>query len=1726
MPVSAIAAAIALFAGLLPCRSFAQENYSAWSDALKIVINTSSNGANITATVTGIPLLVRLNPTVFNGFAKTQPKGADIRFANAKGTPLPYQIERWVDGNNNNDTAEIWVRLDTVLGSDNTQYFQMRFGNAAATDNSNGAAVFDSLSGYIGAWHLGETPDTAAAGLRNASRNAFHGKPKGSITAGNSVAGVIGKAMNFNGSSDFVTFGDINAIDSASSLMVALWFKATQLRDWSAIINKSESNANGWYISENGGSYNGSDDFLVAARNNGSGTSQDGATNTSLIPTGAWMHCVMAYDGAQSSDATRLRFYVNGAEQSLAYRPAIPAILPATAAEVQIAKSFFENVYFYGAIDEPEIIRGARPAAWVKLSYETQKPDANCLSFQSLDLPGILAQTPARDTAITQGLPLTFSVTVSSASTVSYAWYKNGGAMAGMTAASFTIASIQFSDTGSYSCRVTNTDGAILSVPVRVTVTAAPTPPVITAGGQPRDTMVLEGAPWSMAVTAAGEPTLAYQWYKDSVIPADTVTGQRSRIISFPSARLSDAGNYRCVISNTFGACTSNAAALSVAPNNRQITNPILVTGTRIDSTHVTVRISRFKDLPLTPPDQFFPWSVDTVLVWYRINQDPAGTNLADPNLIKFPLARLIATGKDNYDSTVTVAKIGCQDYCFKGSVRWIQSQSTVDSIPPLGGIGSGDTVHMCDTSRLVNPLKFSFEFALPSDSTVRVTLSGFTAALGQIDLLSSLVLRYSVGGSSFIDSSIPKSAFPSVSGDSITLTVKDPRFAGEESWSQWQAFFKGVNNNGCDTARDSCRIGVPRPVNTAFLKVDTALATQANLSWTAAGTFDRFRIWHGTLPVPDSSFPSGQYSVDTFPGTASSGVIRGLEQKTRYYCGLQVERYRRWSLVTPAARCTLTTDTILDDAPIANTADIDTVELDTVMSKIRVIWHVDTVLPAMINAGVTWHGEGGAFPVPAAANTRFNARLGGLPDTLLIAVDGLALEFGRSYYFGIWLQKDQGLWSPPAATSTGFFTIPQPKVIRVVLFRNDVRIVSVFGGAVVLRMVDVVETQSVLRTIDLPFDGAGLVKVSPLSLDFTPGTTTPITIMLGMRYETDSIPTGCSVNDIRMYRFDTTHKVWLVDTTTLTRDSAGAPILTMKVTFDNCIYPFVLAIDTIPPSLTVLGDTSSVVEPKQPIAMSLRVTDNIANPAVMLHAGQGCNRFSLNDTLRGMESLGETAWEVPPDMVQGESGIRIWFVASDGRLTQKADVSRDISIFKSDNFIPEWERWTPLGATAILDTPAMKQALDEFGAGDASWKYDIYTMRLFRYDKNDWREYSEDAAGTFAFVPGRVIWLKTRVPRPMDFGSGRSVSLKEPYVITLPAKSWTDFCLPFRFDIHIGDLLDLLPAKVASALQFYRWKNGTGGNGGYTAEGFYLPLNQNAGSRTSVMRYRDSSTNKVAFTVWNALDSTVELRIPPIPTILSAVTAKRAAPATGEWSIAVRPRTADELLSPVFCAHNQVAGGVVASPLPPGWSRVRAGISDERYGRMLGNLVVNETNNGGFSCRLDFENGNPEATTVSYAIERLTGAESAIVVIDPCTGAAATNPDALSIEVPGNGCVYRILAIGSIPYCEGIAGNLKKIEFALARITPNPFHDALQIEFIVPYEGIERVRCAIINQLGRVIADIHTGSRAHPGYNRITWTQKGCNGLAAGAYFIRLTGFDGKGRIVGERLSKILYLP
>jgi hypothetical protein len=229
--------------------------------------------------------------------------------------------------------------------------------------------------------------------------------------------------------------------------------------------------------------------------------------------------------------------------------------------------------------------------------------------------------------------------------------------------------------------------------------------------------------------------------------------------------------------------------------------------------------------------------------------------------------------------------------------------------------------------------------------------------------------------------------------------------------------------------------------------------------------------------------------------------------------------------------------------------------------------------------------------------------------------------------------------------------------------------------------------------------------------------------------------------------------------------------------------------------------------------------------------------------------------------------------------------------------------------------------------------------------------------------------------------------------------------------------------------------------------------------------------------------------------------------------------------MSPVFCAYVPGGNGSVAYPLPPSWGSVSVGIYDAGRRGVYGNLIARELTNGGYSYELVFENSQPSATTVQYRIERLAGETAGIALIDPESGALEPAGTELSITIDAHSREYQWLAVGSREYLDGFGTRLAAGEFSLVRITPNPLRGGMRIEYRIPYGGVEAIRCEMLDQLGRVVWSTKAGKSVHPGRNEITWNPRGRR-LASGAYIIRLTGFDGNGKVTGTKLARIMYLP
>jgi hypothetical protein len=154
--------------------------------------------------------------------------------------------------------------------------------------------------------------------------------------------------------------------------------------------------------------------------------------------------------------------------------------------------------------------------------------------------------------------PATFTVVAEGSDTLTYQWMKDGSPIGGATAASYTIGAIKESDKGSYSVKVTNAIGNVVSQPALLTVLMKPSITV-----QPASTTVKTGSVMAMTVVAKGTETLKYQWMKNG----SPISGATSAVYSILAAKTTDAGTYSVQVTNDYGNVVSSAATLTVNPS-------------------------------------------------------------------------------------------------------------------------------------------------------------------------------------------------------------------------------------------------------------------------------------------------------------------------------------------------------------------------------------------------------------------------------------------------------------------------------------------------------------------------------------------------------------------------------------------------------------------------------------------------------------------------------------------------------------------------------------------------------------------------------------------------------------------------------------------------------------------------------------------------------------------------------------------------------------------------------------------------------------------------------------------------------------------------------------------------------------------------------------------------------------------------------------------------------
>ncbi len=191
--------------------------------------------------------------------------------------------------------------------------------------------------------------------------------------------------------------------------------------------------------------------------------------------------------------------------------------------------------------------------------------------FVSLGVVGIIflaARAPTRATEVMAGSAVLFSVTVNGTGPFSYQWRRGGANLAGATAETYKVASVQAGDAGDYTVVVSNKAGSTTSDTATLTLppAIAPVPPAIVI--QNSNQIVTTGHAVSLTAGSAAD---GGQWQvsSDSGTTWSSLAGDAT-YRNVNSATLDITGvspamgddRYRYVIAGS----TSNAALLTVAP--------------------------------------------------------------------------------------------------------------------------------------------------------------------------------------------------------------------------------------------------------------------------------------------------------------------------------------------------------------------------------------------------------------------------------------------------------------------------------------------------------------------------------------------------------------------------------------------------------------------------------------------------------------------------------------------------------------------------------------------------------------------------------------------------------------------------------------------------------------------------------------------------------------------------------------------------------------------------------------------------------------------------------------------------------------------------------------------------------------------------------------------------------------------------------------------------------
>jgi len=324
-----------------------------------------------TTTLTDFPALVKLSETI-PGFQYSQfasGAGADLRFADAAGNELNYEIEDW---DTSGDSC-VWVQVPSLSGAATT--ITAYWGNPDATTPpayTTDGSTWDSNYGAV--WHLAETVAGDGGTINDSTANNNDGTTYNGVTT--DATGQIDGADAFDGTNDYISTGTLAAGSFGDGKGTVEAWIAPDRRSYEYVLDHSRTTGGEdrvgvtWELT--------SGELGAFLRDDGdyAYTWNGFHFDTSSWTLGDWHHVVFSWDkDADHPDHPGDNMFLYADGEYMHSVAGNTAYFPDAAGVASIADYYRHNNAAYridGSIDEMRLSNVARSDDWIAASWKTQ----------------------------------------------------------------------------------------------------------------------------------------------------------------------------------------------------------------------------------------------------------------------------------------------------------------------------------------------------------------------------------------------------------------------------------------------------------------------------------------------------------------------------------------------------------------------------------------------------------------------------------------------------------------------------------------------------------------------------------------------------------------------------------------------------------------------------------------------------------------------------------------------------------------------------------------------------------------------------------------------------------------------------------------------------------------------------------------------------------------------------------------------------------------------------------------------------------------------------------------------------------------------------------------------------------------------------------------------------------------------------------------------------------